>query len=136
MKSLVAVAMCPAIVGCSGGSPDASDAAGPGDASGSVGASSALSRTLTVNSLTSGTLCDWQSAGQGGHARSVDCSDGSTQTTDPHKATCVSSVTLVGRFCPTLTVADMEDCAKATQTNLCTFDTQAACGNVRDCLGP
>jgi len=138
MKSsaVLVILACVSMCGCGGGS---NDGAGGGGAKGGAGASSGLSRTATVKSLTSAqatTLCDWQTAKQGGYGRSVTCADGSMQSTDPDQATCVSAVSLVGSLCPTLTVGDVEDCADASQTDLCSFDTQAGCAKVRACIGP
>lgn len=134
-----AMLACVSMFGCGGGSGGGSDGGGGGGTNGGTGASSGLLRTATVKSLTSAqaaTLCDWQNGKQGGYGRSVTCADGSTQTTDPDKATCVSAASLVGSLCPTLTVGDIEDCANASQTDLCSFDTQAGCANVRACIGP
>ena len=122
MAVLVLVAT---FVGCSGGDGN------------TVGSSSGLPRSSTVASLTQtefGTLCDWTNAKQGGYGRSMMCSDGSEETTDADKAYCVAAFPLVAQYCPTLTVADLEDCANATGTNLCAYPTAAGCANARACL--
>jgi len=136
-STVFAILGCLSMFGCGGGSSGGNDGGGGGN--GGAGTSSGLSRTATVKSLSSAqaaTLCDWQSAKQGGYGRSVNCADGSMQTTDPDKATCVSAVSVVGGLCPTLTVGDIEDCANASKTDLCSFDTQAGCANLRACIGP
>jgi len=138
-SAVFACVACLSMFGCGGGSSSDNDGGGGRGANGGTGTSSGLSRAATVKSLTpaqAGTLCDWQSGKQGGYGRSVDCADGSTQTTDPDKTMCVSAVSAVGSLCPTLTVGDVEDCANASQTDLCSFETQAGCANVRACIGP
>jgi hypothetical protein len=102
------------------------------------GASSGLSRSATLASLSTaqaGTLCDWESAKQGGYGRMVNCSDGSQQMSDPDKASCVSGIPTLGSLCPTLTVGDIEDCANAVGTDLCSEPTQAGCAAFNACLG-
>ena len=102
------------------------------------GASSGLPRSATIASLSTaqaGTLCDWQSAKQGGYGRMVNCSDGSQEMSDPDKATCVSGASALGALCPTLTVGDVEDCANAVGTDLCSEPTQAGCAAFNTCLG-
>ena len=109
-----------------------------GHSANDVGPSSGLPRTATVGSLTpaqAGLLCDWTNAKQGGYGRVVNCPDGSQQTSDPDAATCVQSAGDFATYCPTVLVADVEDCANATGTDLCAFTTAAACANLRACFG-
>ena len=104
---------------------------------GGVGSSSGVSRQATVASLTpqqAGTLCDWTNARQGGYGRDVTCSDGSSEGTDPDKQSCVESIPYIGTACPTLTVADIEDCANAIGSDVCALATAAGCANLRQCL--
>jgi hypothetical protein len=104
---------------------------------GGVGPSSGLSRQATVASLTpqqAGTLCDWTNARQGGYGRDVTCSNGSSEGTDPDKQSCVESIPYIGTACPTLTVADIEDCANAIGSDVCMIATAAGCANLRQCL--
>jgi hypothetical protein len=109
-----------------------------GGSGGSVGNSSGVPRSSTIGSLDSSqavTLCDWENAKQGGYGRSITCPDGSTQTTDADRATCVSQVPYFGTYCPTLTVGDIEDCANALGINICNVGSEPACGPVAACLG-
>lgn len=101
------------------------------------GTSSGLPRTSTVASLSTaaaGTLCDWNNEKQGGYGRTMSCSDGTTQTTDTDKTTCIDGVPQTGAACPTLTVGDVEDCANAIGSDLCAIATAAGCANVNACL--
>src|SRR5262245_59806531 len=80
---------------------------------GGNGSGTGLPRAATFSSLTqaqAGRLCDWVNQYQGGYGRSVTCADGSQQTTDVDKASCVQVIPQVGIECPTLTVADVENC--------------------------
>lgn len=123
------------VIAAAGGLLAASCGSGGG---GSVGNSSGVPRSSTVGSLDgsqAATLCDWENAKQGGYGRSVTCPDGSTQTTDPDRATCVSQAPYFSTYCPTLTVGDLEDCANALGTNICNVATEPACGPVATCLG-
>jgi hypothetical protein len=81
-------------------------------------------------------LCDWVNQNQGGYGRSVTCSDGSQQTTDADKASCVQVVPQVGIECPTLTVGDVESCVNVIGPMLCAVTTSAACANLAACLAP
>jgi hypothetical protein len=102
------------------------------------GTSSGVPRTSTIGSLSpaqAATLCDWVNAKQGGYGRSVTCSDGSTTTTDANQAECVAGSAAAQTYCPTLTVADTEDCTNAIGTNLCEISTASACAAVATCLG-
>jgi len=102
------------------------------------GPSSGLGRTAPLASLTAaqrGTLCDWESGKQGGYGRMINCPDGSQQMSDPDKATCVQGISSLGALCPTLTVGDIEDCANAVGTDVCSEPTQAACAAFNTCLG-
>ena len=101
------------------------------------GMSSGLPRTSTVASLSTaqaGTLCDWNNEKQGGYGRTTSCSDGTTQTTDADKTTCVDGVPQIGAACPTLNVGDVEDCSNAIGSDLCAISTAAGCANVNVCL--
>ncbi len=79
-------------------------------------------------------LCDTTNNLQGGYGRSVTCSDGSTQTTDKDRATCVTGVPAAASLCPNLTVGDGVGCSTAIGTDLCRFTTEAKCKALRDCL--
>ena len=110
---------------------------GPSTGLNGVGPSSGLPRTAAIGSLSpsdAGILCDWTNAKQGGYGRAVSCADGTQQGTDPDKTSCVQSVGDYGGSCPTLTVADVEDCADATGTNVCAFGTTAACDKLAACF--
>jgi hypothetical protein len=97
------------------------------------GLSTGLPRWNILGSLDTpqaGTLCDWANAKQGGYGRSVMCPDGSEQTTDDDKATCVQTAPLFADFCPTLTVGDVEDCVNAIGTDLCALATASGGGAI------
>lgn len=101
------------------------------------GLSTTLPRSATLASLTqmqAATLCDWTNARQGGYGRSVTCLDGTEQTTDADRVSCVGVIPQVGIACPTLTVADVETCVKAIGPMLCEITTNPACGNLAACL--
>ncbi|HXJ22778.1 MAG TPA: hypothetical protein VMT03_21350 [Polyangia bacterium] len=105
---------------------------------GGAGNSSGVPRSSTIASLTttqSATLCDWEDAKQGGYGRTVTCTDGSTRTTDTNQAECIAGMGYAKTLCPTLTVADVEDCANAIGANLCEISTDPACANLAACLG-
>jgi hypothetical protein len=105
--------------------------------SGGGSPSSGLPLTAPLASLTgpqAATLCDWTNARQGGYARSVTCTDGSAEATDPDRATCVQLISYLGALCPTLTVGDTEECVDATRTNLCGIATSPACAALVACL--
>jgi hypothetical protein len=109
---------------CAGGNGGGSDSSG-------------LPKNATLGSLTTaqaGILCDWENDKQGGYGRTMVCSDGSQETTDPDHASCVGSVPNAGADCPTLTVGDIEDCANAIGADLCEVTTAAACHNLWQCL--
>jgi len=106
---------------------------GPGDGSNGSG----IPKSTKLGMLTTaqaGTECDYVNDKQGGYGRSVTCADGSTQTTDPDKASCMKDVPGAGASCPTLTVGDLEDCANAVGTNLCSLPTASACAAFNACL--
>jgi hypothetical protein len=65
----------------------------------------------------------------------VTCSDGTTRKTDTNQATCVAGSNAAQTACPTLTVAEAEDCANAIGTDLCAISTASACVAVSACLG-
>jgi hypothetical protein len=104
-----------------------------------VGNSSGLPRSSTLASLTSGqggTLCDWVNAKEGGYGRTFNCPDGSQAMSDPDRASCVDVIGYLGTNCPTLTVANLEDCANASGTDVCSIPTQTACAAFDACVGP
>jgi hypothetical protein len=108
-----------------------------GSSSGGGASSSGIPRSDTVGSLNASqaaTLCDWENAKQGGYGRTVTCSDGSTQTTDPDQATCAAVVPYFANKCPTLTVGDIEDCADGLGTNICNLPTESACAALNACI--
>jgi len=112
-------------------------ACGGGGGGNGAGTSSGLPRTDTVGSLIpsdAGLLCDWTNAKQGGYGRAVTCTDGSSQGTDPDKASCIQSVHDFGTACPTLTVADVEDCANAIGQDICQLTSSPACTNLNRCF--
>jgi hypothetical protein len=124
MKTLLVGVLAAAAISCGG--------------SGSVGDSSGVPRSSTIGALTatqSATLCDWENAKQGGYGRSVACTNGATRTTDMNQAECVAGMIYARSVCPTLTVADVEDCANAIGVSLCEVSTAAACANLAACLG-
>jgi hypothetical protein len=103
------------------------------------GSSTGLPSWATLSSLNqaqAARLCDWMNYNQGGYGRSVTCLDGSQQTTDADKASCVQVVPQVGIDCPTLTVGDVESCVNVIGPMLCEVTTSAACANLAACLGP
>jgi hypothetical protein len=109
-----------------------------GSSGGGVGDSSGVPRSSTIGSLTvtqAATLCDWEDAKQGGYNRTVTCTDGNTRTTDASQAECVSGMGYARTFCPSLTVADVEDCANAIGVSICEISTAPACANLAACLG-
>jgi hypothetical protein len=113
----------------------AASSCGGGNGGGSN--SSGVPSSATLASLTTAqatTLCDWENEKQGGYGRTVSCSDGSQQTTDPNQATCVGSVPNAGADCPTLTVGDIEDCANAIGADICQVSTAPGCHNFWQCV--
>src|SRR5689334_2982880 len=87
------------------------------------GPSSGLDRSAVVGDLTApqrDSLCDWTAERQGGYGRAVDCPGGSTETTDDDRADCLEGVTVIEEECPTITVADIEDCTNANHDDICT----------------
>jgi hypothetical protein len=144
MKTYPAIVVSLLFVGlagfsCGSSNGDSADGGGgKGGGGGAVGTSSGLPRTDTVGSLTgaqAATLCDWLNARQGGYGQSVSCPDGSEADTDLSQSSCVASVPNVATGCPSLTVGNVEDCANAIGTNLCSMPTAAGCANVNACPG-
>ena len=125
--TLMAIAGLGFLAGCGNGSSD-----GPGGAPSDVPRGDTIGQ---LNAAQQAELCDYLASVQGGYGRSQTCPGGDTQTTDPSQADCVTYAGDVSAFCPTLTVCQAEDCAAASGTNLCGFDTEAACAPVRGCLG-
>jgi hypothetical protein len=122
--TLIVVAGLGLLVGCGGGSGTAGAPSNvpPGDTLGQLSASQQAS------------LCDYVANVQGGYGRSTTCPAGDTQTTDQSQSYCLANFTQVAFICPTLTAGDAEACAAACGTNLCAFDTEAACAPVRNCI--
>lgn len=111
---------------------------GCGSGSSAAGAPANVPRNDTLGQLTSSqvaSLCDYLANVQGGYGRSMTCPAGDTQDTDPSQSACVQSSATAAAICPTLTVGDVEDCAAASGTNLCAFDSEPACAPIRSCLG-
>jgi len=99
--------------------------------------SSGLPRASTLASLDAaqaGTLCDWTNTRQGGYNRTASCAGGTTEMTDPDRASCVVSIGDIGTSCATLTIGDVEDCAKAIGADLCARPTAPGCANFNACL--
>ena len=125
--------------GSGGGGGRAGGSGGGGGTSGTGGgggSSSGVPRTTTIATITSaqaGTLCDWTEGKRGGYGRVVTCPDGSQQSTDADKPTCLTMTPQLGALCPGLTVGDVEDCANAIGTNLCSMATAAGCSRVNSC---
>lgn len=112
---------------------------GSSDGGAGSSSSSGIPASTLISALTTaqaGTLCDWENGKTGGYGRVVSCPDGSTQGSDPDKATCVSDVPDVGAACPTLTVGDIESCANAIGPNLCRLPTDPGCAAFDACAGP
>src|SRR5271166_1439531 len=79
-------------------------------------AGSGLPRASTVVSLTpaqGAQLCDWINQAEGGYGRTVDCGSAGPLATDASQAACVSGLPDLQLACPSLTVAQVEDCATA-----------------------
>jgi hypothetical protein len=107
-------------------------------ACGSSSGGTTLDRSKNVGSLTpaeQAQLCDDVIGTQGGYGRSVSCPDGSTQTTDADRASCMQSTPTAGQPCSTLTVGTLLDCATAVGSNLCAFTTASACQPLHSCAG-
>jgi hypothetical protein len=122
----LSVALC---LGCSGAARPAVSAgdAGLGEAS----TSSGLPRASTLPSLTAAQgaqLCDWANQVLGGYGRTVACPAG-PRATDRDQAYCISGLP----SCPTLTVADIEDCSLAQGADICQYFTANACAALRAC---
>ncbi len=107
-------------------------------ACGSSSGGTTLDRSKTVGSLTpaeQAELCDQVNGAQGGYGRSVSCPDGSTQTTDADRASCVQATPAAGQPCSNLAVGTLLDCAAAVGTSLCQFTTASACQPIHTCSG-
>jgi hypothetical protein len=130
--------------GCASQSPGASPAAAvdagsdaapmcTGVAAGDSG--SGVPRDCTVVSLSpqqGAQLCDWINQAQGGYGRTMQCAFGPVAT-DPNQAHCVSGLPDLQVLCPTLTVAQVEDCTLAQGPDLCRYLTDVACAPLRAC---
>jgi hypothetical protein len=113
--------------GGSGGSSTGASAAG--DASG-------IPRTLALAELTSpqaSVLCEWTNQKQGGYGQALSCGFGRPESTDASNTDCVTASFLIGYKCPSLTVANEEDCINATGTQLCLIQASPACAPINAC---
>ena len=113
------------IAGCGGDS----GTTGPGPSSG-------VDRAKTLGMLTAAErakACDWTAERQGGYGRNVTCPDGTMQDTDRSQATCLEGGVMIATLCPTLTIADIEDCTNDVSSDLCKFATAPGCANLRKC---
>ena len=93
------------------------------------------SRVGQLNAADAARLCDWTNQRQGGYGRTVSCAGGDDQVTDSDQKECTDAQVLIAAGCPSLTVADVEDCTNAVQTDLCRYPTAPACAAVRACIG-
>ncbi len=110
---------------------------GCGSGSGAPGAPSNVPRGDTLAQLSASqqaSLCDYLANVQGGYGRTATCPAGDTQDTDQSQAECIQSSAFAAAACPTLTAGVAEDCAAACGTDLCAFDTEAACAPIRNCI--
>jgi len=124
-----------AVVGC-GNSPNSSNDSATDTRKGQM-AGSGLPRSSAIGSLSPeqfGILCDWTNNEQGGYGRTVNCPSGDPQFTDKDQKSCVEVLPLIRSACPTLTVADAEDCASAIGTDLCKFPHEPACAALLRCF--
>jgi hypothetical protein len=99
---------------------------------GPASTSSGLERTITLPTLTpaqGAQLCDWANRVLGGYGRTVACPAG-MRATDRDQAYCVDGL----QSCPTLTVADIEDCSLAQGADVCKYFTANACATIRQCI--
>lgn len=95
-------------------------------------------RAKTLGTLTpaeQAQVCDEFNGRQGGYGRTVVCSDGHTEHTDPDRTSCVAASPAPGQACSDLTVGSLLDCAQGVGTDLCTFGIVPACQPVRACIG-
>jgi hypothetical protein len=91
---------------------------------------------LTLNLPQAEQLCDWLNQAQGGYGRVADCGALDPVATNSTLSECVSGLPVLMYLCPGLTVGQLEDCTLAQGTNLCRYDTIAACAPLRICEGP
>jgi hypothetical protein len=73
-------------------------------------------------------LCDWANQVLGGYGRTVACAAG-PRATDRDQAYCVGGLP----SCPSLTVADIEDCTLTQGVDICKYFTANACAALRAC---
>jgi hypothetical protein len=109
-----------------------------GSCGGGNGSGTGLPRSATFAGLTeaqAARLCDWANLKQGGYGRTVTCSDGTQEVTHADNLSCVESIPYVAVACPTLTVADVENCVNAIGADLCQTTTHPACANLAACAG-
>ena len=102
--------------------------AGAGDG----GTGSGLERGRLVGQMTpaeAAKLCDFTNAAQGGYGRKVTCPGGEDAETDESLASCVTDFVDLRPALERcrLTVAHMEDCARAIGPDLCKFETAVEC---------
>jgi hypothetical protein len=119
-----------------GGSDTGSTAGSNTTSSPTVGSSSGVPRTLALAELTSAqasALCEWTNLKQGGYGQAVACGLGRPESTDASNSDCVTASALIGYKCPSLTVANEEDCINATGTILCLIQASPACAPINDC---
>jgi len=96
--------------------------------------SSGIDRSKKVTALTTDerkTLCEWGVEAQGGAGKMTKCGD-ITITVKP-AADCIAQAMTFPASCA-LTVAQVEDCSKATGENACTSLTAPACLAFLDCF--
>ena len=71
-------------------------------------------------------VCDYVNNVQGGYDKHQTCSDGTTGDTDTSQESCATSfLPGIASQCPTLTVGDVEGCARSAGTDLCSLGSKA-----------
>jgi len=80
-------------------------------------------------------LCDATNNAQGGYGRSVTCSDGSMERTDPDRASCVGVMPEAMRRCGNLKIGEALSCFNAFGKDLCRFYVEPLCEPLRKCIG-
>ena len=88
---------------------------------------------MSLTSQQGAQLCDWINQTEGGYGRTVDCGSAGPLATDANQAHCVSGLPDLQLACPSLTVAQVEDCAMAEGADLCKYNTEPACAPLRAC---
>jgi hypothetical protein len=110
------------------------DGAVEGD--GPIGTSSGVPRNIRLMDLSAAqasVLCDWTNLKQGGYGRITTCPSGSVQSTNQSNLACVNNTSALGGRCVGVTVGNIEDCANATGTDLCKFESAPECVAVATC---